>query len=349
MPATLNSIGGDLQRPASPADTWEWLAPGTRLPVVRYRLAFRMQGTVRLPDFAGSLLRGQFGAALRRSACMTGAPTCDACPLLQTCPFPQLFDTPPPAHHRLQRFTQVPNPYVIEPPPLGTRAIEAGALLAFSLILIGRARERFPLVLHAFQRAFDRGLGEARVRGVLEQVEFDAPDGWVSVFDRSRGRVLEHDPVLEIPALPSLDRLSIELSTPLRLQRNGHPIRPAELKPRDLVAALLRRAMLLLELHADLCPADPDRFAAEVARSAEALTGEGSLRWHDWTRYSSRQRQEMTLGGALGVWTFVGPLDRALPLLWLGQWLHVGKNATMGMGSYLIRWPGEPASEGVSA
>ena len=26
-----------------------------------------------------------------------------------------------------------------------------------------------------------------------------------------------------------------------------------------------------------------------------------------------------------------------LPWLWLGQWLHVGKNATMGMGGYALQ------------
>ncbi len=42
----------------------------------------------------------------------------------------------------------------------------------------------------------------------------------------------------------------------------------------------------------------------------------------------------MTLGGAVGHWTLEGDLAPLLPWLWLGQWLHVGKNATMGMGGY---------------
>lgn len=41
---------------------------GTRLPVARYRFTFRMQDDLRLPEYAGSLLRGQFCAALRRTA-----------------------------------------------------------------------------------------------------------------------------------------------------------------------------------------------------------------------------------------------------------------------------------------
>jgi CRISPR/Cas system endoribonuclease Cas6 (RAMP superfamily) len=69
------------------------------------------------------------------------------------------------------------------------------------------------------------------------------------------------------------------------------------------------------------------------------LSDEKHLRWLDWTRYSSRQQQEMTLGGAVGTWRFTAPADTLAalwPWLWLGQWLHIGKNATMGMGGYTM-------------
>lgn len=46
---------------------------------------------------------------------------------------------------------------------------------------------------------------------------------------------------------------------------------------------------------------------------------------------------EVSLGGAVGEWTLRADLPPALPLLWLGQWLHAGKNASMGMGGYTLR------------
>ena len=60
------------------------------------------------------------------------------------------------------------------------------------------------------------------------------------------------------------------------------------------------------------------------------------MTWKDWTRFSSRQKQEMTLGGVIREWSLRGDLVPFLPWLWLGQWLHVGKNATMGMGKYSL-------------
>jgi len=57
------------------------------LPVARYRFRFRMRGELILPEYADSLLRGQFGAALRGTVCMTGAKVCDGCPVLPSALF----------------------------------------------------------------------------------------------------------------------------------------------------------------------------------------------------------------------------------------------------------------------
>jgi hypothetical protein len=107
--------------------------------------------------------------------------------------------------------------------------------------------------------------------------------------------------------------------------------------PRALVAAVARRVALVLEFHAQQ-PHWGAQVPATVAQ-AQTLTDTRQLHWFDWVRYSSRQQQEMTLGGVLGTWALLGhpeALAAAWPWLWLGQWLHVGKNATMGMGGYTL-------------
>ena len=44
----------------------------------------------------------------------------------------------------------------------------------------------------------------------------------------------------------------------------------------------------------------------------------------------------MQLGGLLGSVVLRGDLAPFAELLHLGQWLHVGKNATMGLGGYWL-------------
>jgi predicted nucleotidyltransferase len=224
---------------------------GTRLPIARYRFTFRMRADLRLPEFSGSLLRGQFGAALRRAACITRARTCDGCPLLATCPYPAIFATPAPAEHPLQKFSAVPNPYVIEPPPLGTRFVAAGENLSFALVLVGRALDQLPLIVYALQRAFGRGIGTQRAAGDLHDiVHEDADGGPASVWDAGAGRVLAHAPHLALPAFGAPREARLVIDTPLRLQDNGRPLHGRDLSPRRLVTALVRRAALLFEFHA---------------------------------------------------------------------------------------------------
>lgn len=311
------------------------LHPGTILPLARYAITFRMQDELRLPEFAGSLLRGQFGASLKRIACMTGLPACPPCPLYCTCPYPGIFETPAPASHALQRFSQVPNPYVIEP-PLGTRRVAAGEVFAFHIVLVGRALTQLPLIAYAFQRAFARGIGRLGAKGRLEDIACEGNGPPQSVWDAEQSHIHAHEPTLTVPQLPQTDAITLAITTPLRLQNQGHPIAPERLKPRTLLTALLRRASLLFELHAGMPPVGAE--AARLAAAAERLTDERRLEWKDWTRFSSRQERKMTLGGVIGEWRLAGELDDLLPWFWLGQWLHVGKNASMGMGRYSLIW-----------
>jgi hypothetical protein len=313
-----------------------YLHPGVQLPVARYCFTFRMQDDLRLPEYAGSLLRGQFGASLRGIACMTGLPECKPCPLYRTCPYPAIFEAPAPPAHVLQRFSQVPNAYVIEPPPLGFRRIDAGERVSFHIVLVGRALTQLPLITYAFERAFERGLGRLRARGCLEDIVLGRPSAPQSVWDAERSSVRSHDHALTIPELTQIGTIRLMITTPLRLQNQGHPIAPDKLTPRTLVTALLRRASLLFELHADMPPVGTE--ARRLASAAERLTDQRRLEWKDWTRFSSRQDQKMTLGGAVGEWKLAGDLRELLPWFWLGQWLHVGKETTMGMGMYTLEW-----------
>jgi hypothetical protein len=316
-----------------------FVSVGQQFPLARYRFTFRVFDDLRLPDFSGSLLRGQFGDALRRTACMTGEPRCPPCLLYRTCQYTAIFETPPPAEHQLQRFSAVPNPYVIEPPPIGAHWIRAGELLTFGLVLVGRALEQLPLVVFAFQRALRQGLGELRSKAEIEDVALERSDGsWLSVWDVRAGQITAHSPELPVPPVPGSRIATLRISTPLRLQHHGRPLGPSELKPRALLTAIMRRASLLFEMHAGISGMVTN--PTELAQRAEALQDSRELRWHDWKRFSSRQRQEMVLGGVIGEWKLYGDLGPLSQWLWLGQWLHAGKNATMGMGRYDVVFSG---------
>ncbi len=331
----------------------------TTLPIARYRFTARVRQPLALPDYAGSLLRGQFGAALRNVACMTRQPTCPGCPLTQTCPYTRIFEAPPPpkGSHALQDFSSIPNPYIIEPPTPGARVLDADEDFSFHLVLIGHAIEQLPLVIFALQRALSQGLTRQRVPTDLLQVDWvDEPGQPHPIWTMERPTLLAHPATLSPLAshtnaaykvatgacttsatVNEHTEITLQIQTPLRLQQQGKPLGVGQLTPRALIAAVARRVALLMEFHAGL---DGWGHAAKhIAHLSETLTDTQDLHWFDWTRYSSRQQQEMTLGGVLGRWTLHGDADTLAhikPWLWLGQWLHVGKNATMGLGKYQL-------------
>jgi hypothetical protein len=64
------------------------------------------------------------------------------------------------------------------------------------------------------------------------------------------------------------------------------------------------------------------------------------LAHQDWTRYSSRQNTLMEMGGLLGEMLLTGPgLIGLWPALEYGQWVHVGKGTSFGLGAYTLGPP----------
>lgn len=319
------------------------------LPIARYRFTARLRQNLRLPDYAGSLLRGQFGAALRHLACMTRQTVCGGCPLQASCPYTRIFEALPPQGHALQAFSAIPNAYVVEPPPPVTSRHDDGAThpghyavgddLVFHMVLAGAALDQLALVVYAWQRALAHGLTKDRAPADLVQVEWvDGHGIGHPIWHAGHPQLAPHPASLQIPVAPDTDALQLHFDTPLRLQHQGHPIKPAQLTPRALLAAVARRVALVLEFHAG--QSQWGGLVPCVSAQAEQLHELRDLHWFDWKRYSSRQRQEMTLGGVLGCWTLRGDPDTLAdlwPWLWLGQWLHVGKNATFGLGGYRLQ------------
>jgi CRISPR-associated endoribonuclease Cas6 len=124
--------------------------------------------------------------------------------------------------------------------------------------------------------------------------------------------------------------VTLEFLTPTRLRYVGHLTDKPEFHV--LVRNLLRRLSALAFYHCDFVLELDHR---ELIRQAQRVAlREAELRWVDWERYSARQDARMTLGGFMGTVTFEGNLAPWLPLLRLGEVLHVGKGSGFGLGKY---------------
>ncbi len=207
------------------------------LPLARYRFHLRTESPLRLPVWAGSTLRGAFGHALRRLACMTRAPECPGCPLHSTCPYPGIF-APPPVDHTLQKFGQPPRPYIIEPAFWGESHFAVGDSLYFDLVLVGRALRELPLVALAWQRALAHGIGPGGGTATISTISKIAFDGESKVvFTIEDGIIQRHDTPAPQPPEPAVAGLDPPFGTPAadhalgRCRRRMDPARQSDSLP----------------------------------------------------------------------------------------------------------------------
>ena len=307
-----------------------------QLSLARYRLDFTVETLLTLPAFAGSTLRGAFGRALRASACMTKAKTCDACPFLASCPYAVVFEPSPPVDgHPLQNFNQIPRAYVIEPPQWGEKIYLPGETLSFHLVLAGCVLKQLPLILWAFHNGFQSGVGKGSGTASLARVWHVEGAAAVLILDGLGDHIATHETV--VPPAPTFagNAVTLHFDAPLRLQTNGRRATAEAFTPRKLLTTLIRRIALVHEFHG---PGPLSLDFKTLAVLADEQTSDKQLQWRDWRRYSSRQQQNMDLGGVIGSWKLTGDLSPFLTFLHLGQWLHVGKEATFGLGGYRLEW-----------
>ncbi|UOP04596.2 CRISPR system precrRNA processing endoribonuclease RAMP protein Cas6 [Conchiformibius kuhniae] len=295
--------------------------------MARYRYTFRLHRAWRPPVPAGSCLRGVFGHALLELAC-----TCPPNRAVHApdCPYRSLFEAPADARLNKSQQQTPPQPYVLFA-PVRKEICPADGLFSFEIRLFGQARLLLPMVTAAWRRAFAKGVGAAAVSGSLFDLAVWQNGVWQSLPvsgtlpPHQQRFVLKND-------YPK--NLTLDLITPLRVVRNGKPLRAAALDRDVLLRQLFRRVRGVSALYW------PQDFAADyhgLMGDAAAIRSVPQLHWRDFKRYSNRQQRAVPLGGLMGQWHLENVPPQWAALLDLGQWLHIGKETVFGLGAYRIR------------
>lgn len=305
--------------------------------LARFRFALQALDEIALPEYAGSAWRGLLGHGLRRTVCVTRQPTCAGCLLIHSCVYSVLFETPPPPDKKIDGFTAMPHPYVLDIDPGAPRQYQVGESIGIGMTLVGSAVAQVPYIIHALGSAGEQGVGRNRGRFRVADVQQETTigsDHWELIYDARNGTYRQR-PVTPLSVPPAPDRTRMRMRTPLRIKCHGRFVVPERLALADILRHLYNRFQRLALLYGG----QPETF--DWARSVTLVGGlqmeAASLRWHDWTRYSARQRTPMQLGGLMGDLVITGPaLADVWPLLWAGQWTHVGKGTSFGLGAYRL-------------
>ncbi len=303
-----------------------------------YRFELSAREPISLPAYGGSAWRGLLGSGLRRTVCVTRQPTCEGCLLVGSCVYSTLFESPPRDPADQARYSAVPHPYVLRIDAEAPRELTPQERFGVGLHLFGPATFHLPFTVHALSGAGERGIGRGHGRFRLERVwQLIAPNAdWVCIHNA--GGALNAQPLAPAASWALGDapqQALLRLQTSLRMRRRGDLVGPREFQLSEFLRQLLWRLNDLArhqgrsEMLLDWIDLAPALEHLSVLRS--------DLHWRDWTRYSSRQDALMQLGGLVGELEVAGEGLAALwPLLRLGQWTHLGKATTMGLGQYRI-------------
>ena len=315
-----------------------------QLPIALYVFRYIADADFRLGVDPRGLWHGVFGRHLREHCCVVGAATCQGCLLLHQCQYSYLFSGPrPPESELMRRYDRIPVPHVFRVEQEYPEPIPAGAAITVSLVLVGAANDRLPLVIQAMAAAGQGGLGPHRGQLWLHDVTQHLPGGHPPQRVADKGRMLDSRPRQPPDAPPVPAAVRIRFLSPYKA--SGQANRSGGLEIGPFLMALVRRASLLQYFYTGRQLEAP--FSALKAASEQAQVLGRALHRQDASRYAARHGQRVDTGGLMG------HLDLALdgiaglwPYLYLGQWLGVGKNASMGFGCYELLAP-DPALPGL--
>jgi hypothetical protein len=237
----------------------------------------------------------------------------------------------PPEARMMRKVGTVPLPHIFHSEQCGEANISPGGQFSHGLVLAGSACKRLPAVVRAMIKSGQLGFGSDRAKAELVQVSQVLPDGQRLIRDK-QGEVQES--VMKAIAVPPASAaVRMQFLTPYL--PSDKTFRPDRLEISRLIMAVIRRMSLLQYFYMG-CPLEGD-FRALKERAARSEVINIDLRHHTTTCWSARQGRAIEFRGFLGAVDFA-PAEPELfwSFLHLGQWLHIGKQASKGFGRYQL-------------
>ena len=309
-----------------------------------YRLHIVPQEPLDLPAWnKGNTIRGGFGTLFRRLVCIDQRLECGACELRYRCAYTQVFNPfVPPDAERLSKNQNIPRPFVVKPPLETRQRYAPGESLVFDFVVVGKASEYLAYFIVAFRELCAGGFGLNRARCYLSLIESISPNGETFAIYDGRDNLVHPPPqnvswqlVMErANAWPTTHELRLRFLTPTTLKAEGKMVAVPQFH--QLLKRLRDRLNALAYFYCGQ-PLDLDfKALGEHAERIETMTTHS--RWIERSRHTRRGFSQ-NLSGFVGEVSYRGELQQFLPLLLLGEYLHVGKNAAFGNGWYRLERP----------
>ena len=319
--------------------------------LAQYRFHLTPKESLEMPATnKGTTIRGGFGTSFRRLVCVDLGRECAACDLRYTCPYTKVFKPfVPPGAERLSRNHDIPRPFVIKPPLATKTRYNPGEPFGVEFVVVREAIHYLLYFVVTFRELSEGGFGINRARCTLTSIERLGANGErAAVYDGKDNIV--HAPQENLTWMTvaarshewkDLREITIKFLTPTTLKAEGEVVTVPRFH--HLIKRLRDRLNALAYFYCGEALTLDFKALGEQAEQVQTVAVQS--RWLDRSR-RTRQGFAQDLSGFVGEVTYRGELTLFLPLLLLGEYLHVGKNAAFGNGWYQLQIPSPSMGEG---
>ncbi|MHB8338311.1 MAG: CRISPR system precrRNA processing endoribonuclease RAMP protein Cas6 [Ignavibacteriaceae bacterium] len=302
-----------------------------------------------ISEYKGSTFRGGFGKSFKMLVCINKSEkNCTKCIVNKNCSYFKIFESnaDDPTIKRLQITASAPRPYVLEPPNTTQRKINKGEQFNFNLLLVGWAVEYLPYFIIVFERLGEYyGIGKP-VEGKRGRFKILKVKTGTDIIYSGENKILHS---LSASFLKekfikqgNCKKIKINFLTPTRLEIDHRPqMLDKKTGFTTFIIRLYGRLFRLQELYCNSNLGEySHRDVETLSKNVKVVNLE--LYWQELTRvkkiYSEEEikKMQMQYGGFVGEVTFEGDLTPFANMIKLGEYLHVGKYYTFGLGKYEI-------------
>ncbi len=279
--------------------------------LLKLRVYIQFKQDTVLPAFKGSMLHGWLGHALKKAD-----------------------------EHAFfvcygEHDNQQPKPYIITPNSDHKTEWHQNEIFDFEITLFGSAIDLVDHIFVALKLGESMGFGKNRtpfsvlsISSVLPTHQqtgvhsFTLHDAISAQLDTQRAFTLNHE-------------IALQLITPLRMKHQGKIVQQTA-PPLEFFLGQIQRRLILLS---KFWVMDEPLLFNEIKQQVPLLGAFKSTAhcyFEDWKRYSLKEQKSLPFGGLKGQFSFCGEVIEALPLLIIGEQLHIGGKTTFGLGKYQL-------------
>lgn len=253
--------------------------------------------------FIGSQLRGAFGYALKKVACINPSYVCDGCFASANCLYYEFYEEKNSFHKYRFDFE------------LGRE------LYDFNLYLFDSACAKLPYVVSALHMMLTQ-IGLGKEREIYKNFDMFIND--VECF--ADGKLsLPKDFIKKLQIDDFRPDITLLFATPLRIKKENRFVRGDELELEGIINSVYQRQMRLLGR-------EHKRFPYPI----EGEIIEKELKFVELTRQSNRQKTTMNMGGIMGEIKIKNLSKECYEVLKVGELIGVGKQTVFGLGKIKV-------------